>query len=45
LARRRRLVVARAEVAHDTGDDETAGDVTVLRVFGPGQDGARLRRR
>jgi plasmid stabilization system protein ParE len=26
------------EVAPDTGDDATAGDVTVLRVFGPGQD-------
>ena len=26
------------EVAPDTGDDTTAGDVTVLRVFGPGQD-------
>ncbi len=26
------------EVVPDTGDDATAGDVTVLRVFGPGQD-------
>jgi len=26
------------EVLPDTGDDATAGDVTVLRVFGPGQD-------
>ena len=25
------------EVVPDTGDDATAGDVTVLRVFGPGQ--------
>ena len=26
------------EVIPDTGRDETAGDVRVLRVFGPGQD-------
>ncbi|HUB15921.1 MAG TPA: hypothetical protein VMB34_28505 [Acetobacteraceae bacterium] len=26
------------EVHPDTGRDETAGDVTVLRVYGPGQD-------
>lgn len=26
------------EVEPDTGEDATAGDVTVLRVFGPGQD-------
>ena len=26
------------EVIPDTGRDATAGDVTVLRVFGPGQD-------
>ena len=26
------------EVVPDTGNDATAGDVTVLRVFGPGQD-------
>ena len=26
------------EVVPDTGDNATAGDVTVLRVFGPGQD-------
>ena len=26
----------------DTGRDETAGDVRVLRVFGPGQDRRRL---
>jgi plasmid stabilization system protein ParE len=25
-------------IAPDTGRDETAGDVRVLRVFGPGQD-------
>ena len=25
------------EVAADTGSNTTAGDVTVLRVFGPGQ--------
>ncbi len=29
-------------VAHDTGDNATAGDVLVLRVFGPGQDRGRL---
>ena len=26
----------------DTGRDETAGDVIVLRVYGPGQDRRRL---
>ena len=26
------------EVRPDTGEDRTAGDVTVLRVWGPGQD-------
>lgn len=26
------------EVQPDTGEDRTAGDVTVLRVWGPGQD-------
>lgn len=26
------------EVTPDTGDDATAGDVAVLRVFGPGQE-------
>ncbi len=26
------------EVVSDTGRDETAGDVIVLRVYGPGQD-------
>ena len=26
------------EIVPDSGDDATAGDVTVLRVFGPGQD-------
>lgn len=31
------------EVVPDTGDDATAGDVTVLRVFGPGQDRADPR--
>jgi plasmid stabilization system protein ParE len=30
------------EVSPDTGRDETAGDVRVLRVFGPGQSRARL---
>jgi len=30
------------EVIPDTGRDETAGDVTVLRVYGPGQDRSRL---
>ena len=30
------------EVAPDTGREETAGDVTVLRVFGPGQSRLRL---
>jgi hypothetical protein len=25
-------------VVHDMGDNATAGDVLVLRVFGPGQD-------
>ena len=26
------------EIRFDTGRDQTAGDVRVLRVFGPGQD-------
>jgi hypothetical protein len=26
------------EIIPDTGRDETAGDVRILRVFGPGQD-------
>ncbi len=26
------------EVVPDTGDDATAGDVTMLRIFGPRQD-------
>jgi len=30
------------QVDPDTGRDETAGDVQVLRVFGPGQSRARL---
>lgn len=30
------------EVIPDTGRDETAGDVRVLRVYGPGQDRSRL---
>ena len=30
------------EVRPDTGRDETAGDVLVLRVYGPGQDRSRL---
>jgi plasmid stabilization system protein ParE len=30
------------EVLPDTGRDETAGDVRVLRVFGPGQSRDRL---
>jgi hypothetical protein len=30
------------EVHPDTGRDETAGDVLVLRVYGPGQDRSRL---
>jgi plasmid stabilization system protein ParE len=30
------------EVHPDTGRDETAGDVQVLRVFGPGQDRGTL---
>jgi hypothetical protein len=30
------------EVRPDTGRDETAGDVRVLRVFGPGQSRDRL---
>lgn len=30
------------EVAPDTGHNETAGDVRVLRVFGPGQDRSTL---
>ncbi len=30
------------EVQPDTGRDETAGDVRVLRVFGPGQSRDRL---
>lgn len=29
-------------IVPDTGRDETAGDVLVLRVFGPGQDRDRL---
>lgn len=33
------------EVVPDTGDDATAGDVTVLRVFGPGQDRTEPRGR
>lgn len=28
-------------VSPDTGRDETAGDVVVLRVYGPGQDRSR----
>lgn len=31
------------EVAPDTGDDATAGDVMVLRVRGPGQDSPDLQ--
>ena len=30
------------EVTPDTGHNETAGDVRVLRVFGPGQDRSTL---
>jgi hypothetical protein len=30
------------EVLPDTGRNDTAGDVIVLRVFGPGQDRRRL---
>jgi plasmid stabilization system protein ParE len=30
------------KVAPDTGRDETAGDVTVLRVYGPGQNRSRV---
>jgi plasmid stabilization system protein ParE len=30
------------EVHPDTGRNDTAGDVTVLRVFGPGQDRSAL---
>jgi hypothetical protein len=30
------------KVRPDTGRDETAGDVIVLRVFGPGQDRGTL---
>lgn len=30
------------EVVPDTGRDETAGDVQMLRVYGPGQDRSRL---
>lgn len=30
------------DVQPDTGRDETAGDVQVLRVFGPGQSRDRL---
>jgi hypothetical protein len=30
------------EVTPDTGRSETAGDVTVLRVYGPGQDRGTL---
>ncbi len=26
----------------DTGDNETAGDVLILRIFGPGQSRERL---
>ena len=33
------------EVIPDTGDDATAGDVTVLRVFGAGQDRTDPRER
>lgn len=29
-------------VAPDTGDDRTAGEVSVLRVFGPFQDRTEL---
>jgi len=29
-------------VTPDTGDNATAGDVEVLRVFGPGQERTRL---
>lgn len=32
------------EVEPDTGDNLTAGDVMVLRVFGPGQDRTNLSR-
>lgn len=31
------------EVSPDTGRNETAGDVVVLRVFGPGQDRQLVR--
>jgi plasmid stabilization system protein ParE len=30
------------EVGPDTGDNATAGDVTILRVFGPGMDRSRF---
>ncbi len=30
------------DVIPDTGRDDTAGDVRVLRVYGPGQDRSRL---
>ena len=30
------------QVHYDTGHDETAGDVLVLRVYGPGQSRKRL---
>ena len=37
----RELIVEQYEVVYrvspDTGSDQTAGDVTILRVFGPGQ--------
>jgi len=39
--RRRRVVgeyVILYRVEPDTGNDKTAGDVLILRVFGPGQD-------
>ncbi len=36
----RHVVVYR--VAPDTGDNRTAGDVLVVRVFGPGQQRDRL---
>lgn len=32
------------EVEPDTGSDATAGDVVVLRVYGPGQDRESFRR-
>ena len=33
---------ARYEVNPDTGSNETAGDVRVLRLFGPGQNRRRI---